>query len=97
MAERIRSSKEVIARTEVLGAANGGTLDAWQQSEVVDKKVWLAALDDRTRDSHVDAHGQTVGIDENFIVGNGSGPTPGQIGLPEEDIQCRCSMTAIIK
>ena len=28
-----------------------------------------------------------------FEVGDGSGPAPGQIGLAEEDINCRCSMT----
>lgn len=96
MADRIRSSKEVIARTETIGAANGGTLEAWKQTGVVTGKVWLAALDDRTRDTHVLAHGQTVGIDEDFEVGAGSGPAPGQIGLAEEDIQCRCSMTAVL-
>lgn len=97
MAERIRSTPETIARTEVVGAANGGTLEAWRQSEVVESKVWLAALDDRTRESHVEAHGQTVGLDEDFVVGGASGPAPGQMGDPDEDINCRCSMTAGLK
>ena len=97
MGDRIRSSGEAIARTEVIGASNGGTLEAWKQSDVVEDKVWLAALDDRTRDSHVEAHGQTVGLDEDFTVGGGSGPAPGQIGIAEEDINCRCSMTAKLK
>jgi SPP1 gp7 family putative phage head morphogenesis protein len=97
MAERIASSKETIARTEVIGAANGGTLEAWKQSDVVESKVWLAALDDRTRETHAEAHGQSVGLDEDFQVGDGSGPAPGQIGLAEEDINCRCSMTAELK
>jgi HK97 family phage portal protein len=97
MGNRIRSSGETIARTEVIGAANGGTLEAWKQSEVVEEKVWLAALDDRTRDSHVDAHGQTVKLEDNFEVGDGSGPAPGQIGIAEEDINCRCSMQAKLR
>lgn len=97
MAGRIRSSSEVIARTEVIGASNGGTLLAWEQSDVVDGKVWLAALDKRTRETHVAAHGQQVGLHEDFSVGGGSGPAPGQIGLAEEDIQCRCTMTAVLK
>lgn len=96
MGERIRSTPENIARTEVIGASNGGTLDAWKQSGVVKGKVWLAALDDRTRETHVDAHGQERDLDEAFEVGAGSGPAPGQIGLAEEDCQCRCTMTAII-
>jgi SPP1 gp7 family putative phage head morphogenesis protein len=97
MAERIRSTPETIARTEVIGAANGGTLEAWRQSDVVEKKVWLAALDDRTRHSHIEAHGQTRDLDEDFEVGAGRGPVPGQIGRPEEDINCRCTITAEVK
>ncbi len=96
MAGRIRSSAETIARTEVIGASNGGTLAAWKQSEVVVAKTWLAALDDRTRDSHVAAHGQTVDLDKDFRVGGGEGPHPGAIGLAEEDINCRCAMTAVL-
>jgi len=94
MGNRIRSSAETIARTEIIGDYNGGTLESWKQSEVVEGKTWLAALDDRTRDSHREAHGQTVDIDDDFEVGDGSGPAPGQIGEAEEDVNCRCSMKA---
>ena len=97
MADRIRSSKEVIARTEAIRAQNGGTLEAWKQSGVVESKTWLAALDERTRETHIEAHGQTVPINADFIVGAGQGPAPGQIGIAEEDIQCRCTMTATLK
>ena len=96
MGDRIRSTPETIARTEVIGASNGGTLEAWKQSGVVKGKVWLAALDDRTRDSHREAHGQQVGIDEDFRVGGAAGPAPGQMGVAEEDINCRCTMTAVV-
>lgn len=96
MADRIASSKETIARTEVNGALNGGTLLAWEQSGVVSKKEWLAALDDRTRETHIAAHGQQVALDANFEVGGGAGPAPGQIGLAEEDIACRCTMAPVI-
>jgi HK97 family phage portal protein len=101
MAGRIESSSETIARTEVIGANNGGTLLAWEQTEVVAGKTWLAALDERTRETHVEAHqryqNDPIGIDEDFEVGEGSGPAPGQIGLPGEDINCRCTMTAVLK
>ena len=101
MGERIRSSEEVIARTEVNRAANGGTLEAWRQSEVVEKKGWLSALlPDRTRDSHIEAHvryqASPIGLDEDFEVGSGSGPHPGAMGAPEEDINCLCTMTAVV-
>jgi HK97 family phage portal protein len=96
MGDRIRSSKETIARTETTVAANAGTMASWKQSGVVTQKRWLAALDDRTRESHIAAHGQVVALDDNFRVGSGSGPTPGQIGRASEDIGCRCSMVAVL-
>lgn len=80
LADRVRkimgdkARAEMIARTEVIGAANGGTLEAWRQSSVVETKRWLAALDDRTRASHVQAHGQEVPLESNFIVGGHEGP-----------------------
>lgn len=97
MAERIRSSAETIALTEVNGAQNGGTVLAWRQSGVVEGKEWVAALDARTRDDHVDAHGQVVGLDEDFEVGGVRGPSPGQMGDPSQDVNCRCVMIAKVK
>lgn len=96
MADRIRSTPETIARTEVLSSSNGGILEAWKQSDVVIGKRWLSTLDDRVRDAHREAHGQTVGIDEDFEVGGAHGPMPGQLGEPELDINCRCTATAVL-
>ena len=100
MGDRIRSAPEVIARTEVLKAANGAALEAYKQSGVVKKKTWLAALDKRTRESHIEAHQRyqddPIPLDEDFEVGNGHGPAPQQIGLPEEDIECRCTTQPVI-
>lgn len=99
MGDRIRSSSETIARTEVNTASNGGKLLAYKQKGVVTRKGWLAALDERTRDSHVAAHRkyqEGIGMDEDFEVGAGSGPAPGQIGLAEEDINCRCTVFPIV-
>lgn len=97
---RIRSSAETIARTETIGASNGGMLEAWKQSEVVEGKGWLAALDDRTRDTHQEAHNRyqdtPIPLDDDFEVGGCSGPAPGQMGCAEEDINCRCTMTSAI-
>lgn len=94
---RVNQSSESIARTEVIGASNGGMLEGWRQSDVVKRKQWLATMsDDRTRETHVEAHGQEVALDDDFEVGEGSGPAPGQIGLASEDIQCRCTMLAVV-
>ena len=63
--------------------------------------VHNSALDNRTRDTHRAAHQRyqkdPIGINEDFQVGGGRGPAPGQIGLPEEDIACRCAMQAVLK
>ena len=88
MGDRIRSSGETIARTEVVGAYNGSSyLGAREMG--LETKTWLAALDDRTRDSHRDLHRVTIPIDEDFANG---GPAPGSIGKAEEDINCRCRL-----
>lgn len=102
MAERIRSSGETIARTEVVGASNGGALEAYRQSGAVQKKTWLSALEpNRTRESHVEAHmryqAEPIPLDEDFEVGGGAGPHPGAIGLPEEDINCLCTMQPVVE
>lgn len=104
LADRVRAElsanparAEVIARTETLGALSGGALEAAKQSGVVKGKAWLASLDGRERDTHGRAHvyyqANPIPLDANFEVGSGAGPAPGQIGVAEEDIQCRCTMT----
>jgi HK97 family phage portal protein len=94
------SRTEMIARTETVGAASGGSLEAWKQSGVVERKTWLAALDKRTRDTHIEAHStyqsQPILLDEDFVVGLATGQGPGLMGRPEEDINCRCTMQPVV-
>lgn len=96
MGDRIRSSAETIARTETIGALNGGSIQGAQQSGVSTNKTWIAALDQRTRETHIDAHeryqAQSIDMMADFEVGDGAGQAPGQIGLAEEDINCRCTI-----
>ena len=96
MTDRIRSSKEAIARTEVTASSTIGTRESWRQSGVVKGKRWLAALDDRTRPTHVEAHGQTVGLDDDFTVGGATGPGPGMLNDAGEVVNCRCSMVPVL-
>lgn len=96
MADRIRSSKETIARTEVTASSSLGTQESWRQSGVVTGKEWIAALDDRTRETHVHAHGQVVGLDDNFTVGAATGPGPGMLDRAGEVVNCRCSMAPVV-
>lgn len=90
---------ERIARTEIIGAANEGALESYVQAGV-EKKAWVAALDERTRLSHLEAgqiYADGIPIGDDFKVGAGRGAAPGQIGLPEEDINCRCTIIPIIE
>jgi uncharacterized protein with gpF-like domain len=54
-------------------------------------REWASVGDDRTRDSHLDADGQVVGLNEPFIVGGESLMFPGDPdGSEEETAGCRC-------
>lgn len=96
MGDRIRSSGEVISRTEVGRASTTGDTEGWRQSGVVAGSEWNAALDDRTRPTHAEAHGQKRRLGEEFSVGGATGPGPGLMGSASEDIQCRCFLTAVL-
>ena len=64
---------------------------------MVGEKVWLATLDDRTRDTHRLLHDQRVPLDGTFkTVDGASAIAPGQFGVAGEDINCRCTMEAIV-
>lgn len=81
------------ARTMVTSAECHGRLDSYHDLAdrgVVQKKVWIATPDDRTRKSHLDLDGEEQDIDDEFsngcmFPGDGNGPA-------EEVWNCRCSI-----
>lgn len=77
-------------------SVNFGALDAWGQTNgLVQRKTWVTAGDDDVRESHEDADGLTVGIDDLFQVGFSLLEYPGDTshGAGTEEIaNCRCSM-----
>lgn len=82
------------ARTMVTGAENLGRLDSYADLEeqgVVQKKVWIATPDDRTRISHLELDGEEVDIDEEFSNGCMCPGDP-DCDDPSEVWNCRCSM-----
>jgi len=92
---RWHPAAERIARTETIGALNGGShagAMAWtRETGERQWKEWLATEDERTRHSHVVADGQVVELDENFEVGRAGLRFPGDpAGPPGEVINCRC-------
>lgn len=84
-----------IARTEVMGAVNGGTdagmvarADAFGETV---RKMWLATEDHRTRENHRHAEGQVVDVHDTFVVGTARLRFPGDpLGPAREVINCRC-------
>jgi hypothetical protein len=85
-----------VARTEVVGAYNGGLHDAF--SMIVDNDPgtewmhrWLATDDQRTRPDHVEADGQLQPFGHPFTVGGFQMMHPHDPdGPPQEVINCRC-------
>lgn len=88
---------ERIARTETHGASEAMSHDsanAISAAGLEVTKTWINTDDERTRDTHIDAGGQTVPIDQPFLVGDSELMYPGDPdGPPEETVNCRCSAT----
>jgi hypothetical protein len=91
-----KNRARTVARTEVVGAYNGGLHDAFTMlvdgdtgTEYV--KRWLATEDQRTRPDHREADGQTVPFSQPFIVGGFQMQHPHDPDAPaKEVINCRC-------
>jgi HK97 family phage portal protein len=71
---------DLIARTESTYANNEGFLDAYQQSDLVQGKEWIATIDDHTREEHLDLNGEIVELNQSFSNG---------LQYPQE-YNCRC-------
>lgn len=95
-----------IARTETVTAANGAALINAKDSKLLMDKKWISVKDKRTRHSHRDEDGKTVGLDDPFIVGpeKTEMQAPGVRQQPDgeavplrEFINCRCTVAFIAK
>jgi SPP1 gp7 family putative phage head morphogenesis protein len=73
----------VISRTELNRSANYGRLAAWRKSNVVQRKEWITAGDDRVRPSHAAIHGERVPKRQPFSLG---------VQAPPADPNCRCTV-----
>ena len=83
---------EKIARTESMSSTNAGSLLTYAKSGV-EKKEFMSALDDRTRDSHAEANGQVVPMDEPFSVGGEDMMYPGDPSCSADNVvNCRCGI-----
>ena len=85
-----------IARTESVRAANFGSLSGMKQMRIKQKQ-WLTVDDSNTRDTHQSMNGQVRDTANAFTSGAGNqAQHPGAFGVADEDIECRCSILAVI-
>ena len=97
----IKYRSEVIARTEALRGVHEGNEEAYRQAieqgtlEAGNiKRKWVAAKDNRVRDSHRHLNGTVVKFGEVFHGKNGDLRFPGDPKAPaSETVQCRCTVT----
>lgn len=88
---------EAIARTETMASANWAQMEGFRQSGVVEKKEWLSTRDGRTRDAHAAMDGQVRVLEKPFDAPTGEqAQQPGGFGVAELDIQCRCTVVAVL-
>jgi len=83
-----------IARTENNRIRNQATVDSYDHAEnngLEFKRVWLATLDSRTRDTHKKLDGQVANDKGYFQSGRYKAKAPGGFGVASEDINCRCT------
>ena len=81
------------ARTAMTGAQNSGRMETLHQAQgmgIKVKKVWLATLDQRTRDTHAAMDGKKADVDEKFPNGLMFPGDPN--GPPGEVYNCRCTL-----
>ncbi len=91
----VESRAERIARTETVGAANAGAMQAIKESSAP-YKTWITSRDDRVRDTHAELEGATIKKDEAFVTSDGETLMfPGDPnGGPGAVINCRCNLVA---
>jgi HK97 family phage portal protein len=94
-ADSVRST--LIARTEVIRSSNYGTFESHVQSGVVDRRMWLTAIDGRERASHRTLNRVQVGIGEPFVIGDDKSMYPGNFSKAANVCNCRCTVVAVIE
>lgn len=83
---------QMLARTDLNSLSNGGSVMAARMVGVT-YKTWLTAEDDKVREEHVDADGQTVPIDQPFDVCGESLDYPADpSGSDACCCNCRCTV-----
>ena len=91
---------QTIARTESTKIINSALNESYKQAEengVMLRKMWITENDDSVRETHQELDGVTVKAGEDFVTSGGdASPSPANFGIESEDVNCRCTMEAIV-
>ena len=84
-----------VAETDTTRVYNTGVVDGGKASGVKGvMKKWVTMQDPRVRESHEYLQSMVVPLDEKFFTYDGdSAMAPGGFALPENNINCRCTLT----
>jgi hypothetical protein len=88
-----------IARTEGGRCRTLATQKGYEDAKALGadiQKMWLAALDKKTRMEHIELDGQIVDIDEPFKYNGLKAIGPRCFGVAGMDINCRCTTIVIV-
>lgn len=101
MAGISRARAATIARTEVVRSSNFSTVEAYRQTGVVERKQWVPTFDDRLRDEHDPGIqlglAEPIPLNAEFEIDGASALFPGDFGIPELDINCRCTVAGVVE
>lgn len=97
----IALDKKEESRAELIAETLVGSAESWSRQEEITllalnlgiqvNKTWKGILDGRIRPTHFQANGQTVPLNQNFIVGGYLAQRPRDSKLPaSESLRCRC-------
>ena len=91
--EKNRNSASMHSNGMGTDAENKARLDGMCRAEDMGNsltKIWIATLDNRTRDAHAHRDGEEIALDDEFAPGLSRPRDPN--GAPEEICNCRCSL-----
>ena len=95
-----KNRERAIARTETCEAQGYSGQEAAKYTGLDLMKSWLAWIDDKTRSGHAEYNGETVEMDEPYVIDGDELMFPGDSSLgagPENLVNCRCTETYEVK
>ena len=86
-----------VAETDATRVYNAGVVDGGRNSGVQGvMKQWITMEDERVRSTHEYLQNMTVPLDSDFYTWDGDhARAPGLFTLPENNINCRCTLSLI--